>query len=267
MTEARGSAGSDGEAHARYAPGVPCWVSLMVHGLTAAQEFYGELFGWEFRPGPRRLGPSVRALLDGRDVAGLGRLPPDRRPPTAWTPYFASDDVDATADTVRSCGGTIGVGPLDAAEAGRLAIGSDPAGAVFGVRRAPARLGTDLTGGPGTPVWHELLTFESAHVAKFYETAFGHEREPSVAAGPDHVTLRAAGRPVAAVRGVGPAPLRERGPHWLTSFEVADVDEAVALLNGLGGRVLAPAHDTAHGRTATAADPEGARFALVQGPR
>jgi predicted enzyme related to lactoylglutathione lyase len=111
MTEARGSAGLNGTA---YAPGTPCWVSLMVHGMAATQEFYGELFGWEFQPGPQHLGSYVRAQLDGQEVAGIGQLPPDRHLPIAWTPYFASDDVDLTAETVRHCGGTVGVGPLDA---------------------------------------------------------------------------------------------------------------------------------------------------------
>ncbi|MFI9154188.1 VOC family protein [Streptomyces sp. NPDC053367] len=265
MTEAEGP---NGAAPARHAPGTPCWVSLMVHGLTATQEFYGELFGWEFRPGPQQLGHYVRAVLDGQEVAGIGQLPPDRHLPIAWTPYLASDDVDRTADTVRLCGGTIGVGPLDAAEAGRLAIGSDPAGAVFGIWQADAHLGTALTGVPGTPAWNELLTFESATVVKFYETVFGYEREPS---GPepgfDDVTLLLDGRPVADVHGVGNALPRDRGPHWLTYFEVADTDTALARLVDLGGRVLSPPDDTPHGRVATATDPEGARFALIQDPR
>ncbi|MFF8973790.1 VOC family protein [Streptomyces sp. NPDC014995] len=267
MTEARGSAGLNGEAHARYAPGTPCWVSLMVHGLTATQDFYGELFGWEFQPGPRQLGPYVRALLDGRDVAGLGQLPPDLHLPIAWTPYLASDNVDATAETVRLCGGTIGVGPLDAAEAGRLAIGSDPSGAVFGIWQATAHLGTDITGVPGTPAWNEVLTFESAHVAKFYETVFGYERESVASDDLDYVTLHVAGRPVAGVHGVGTTLPRDRGPHWMTYFEVADVDEALARVVALGGHVLKPARDSAHGRVATVTDPEGARFSLIQDPR
>lgn len=36
----------------RHTPGTPCWVSLMVHGLEATQDFYGALFGWEFSPVP-----------------------------------------------------------------------------------------------------------------------------------------------------------------------------------------------------------------------
>ncbi|MER5429032.1 VOC family protein [Streptomyces sp. NPDC002588] len=267
MTEARGSAGPGGTAHARYTPGTPCWVSLMVHGLTATQDFYSELFGWEFQPGPHQLGPYVRALLDGREVAGIGQLPPDRHLPVAWTPYLASDDVDASAETVRLCGGTIGVGPLDAAEAGRLAIGSDPSGAVFGIWQAAGHRGTNIAGVPGTPAWNELLTYETVSVGKFYETVFGYDEEAEVSAGFDYVTLHVDGRAVAGIHGVGTALPRDRGPHWVTYFEVADADAALALVTGLGGHVVRPARDSAHGRVATVADPEGARFALIQDPR
>ncbi len=264
MTEARGSAGPNGATHARHAPGTPCWVSLMVHGPAATQEFYGALFGWEFQPGPRQLGPYVRALLNGEEVAGIGQLPPDRHLPVAWTPYLASNDADLTAHTVRLCGGTVGVGPLDAAEAGRMAICSDPSGAVFGIWQTAAHRGTAVTGVPGTPAWNELLTFESVNVAKFYETVFGYEEEAEVSADPDCVTLCVDGRPVAGIRGVGTALRRDRGPHWMTYFEVADTDEALARVVELGGHALGPAQDSPYGRVATVSDPEGARFALIR---
>ncbi|MEU7425520.1 VOC family protein [Streptomyces sp. NPDC040750] len=262
MTEARESAGP----YARRAPGGPCWVSLMAHELAATEEFYAELFGWEFQPGPQQLGPYVRALLDGREVAGMGQLPPDRRLPIAWTPYLATEDVDGTADAVRLCGGTVAVGPIDAAEAGRLAIASDPAGAVFGIWQGAAHLGTAITGVPGTPAWNELLTVETESVAKFYATVFGYEEDPVVDAGFDYVTLRLDGRPVAGLYGVGNALPRDRGSHWQTYFEVADTDAALRLVVELGGRVLRPAHDSPHGRVATVADPEGAEFSVVQDP-
>ncbi|GAA3163430.1 VOC family protein [Streptomyces virens] len=265
MTDARGNARPNGEAPARHTPGAPCRVSLMVHGLDTAQDFYAALFGWEFRPGPRQLGPCVRALLDGREVAGIGVLAPDRQLPPAWTPSFASDDVDLSAEAVRSCGGTVGVGPLDAADAGRLAMASDPCGAVFGIRDTVALPPTAVPGRPGTPVWNELTTYEAAGAAKFYQAVFGYEDGPSVGTGPDRVTLYLDGRPAVGVHGAGSALPRDRGPHWTTYFTVADVDAAVDRVRRLGGRILEPARDGDRGRVATVTDPEGARFALVRG--
>ncbi|MEU5715955.1 VOC family protein [Streptomyces sp. NPDC020403] len=250
------------EAAARRVPGAPCWVSLIVHGLAATQEFYGRLFGWEFRPGPDELGPYVRALLGGKEVAGIGQLPPDRHLPIAWTTYLATDDADATTEAVRSCGGTVAVGPLDAGRAGRLAIVSDPGGAVFGVWQAAEHLGTALTGAPGTPVWNELVTRETSSVAKFYQVVFGYEAEAVVSADFDYQTLSLEGRPVAALHGVGHALPRDRGPHWMTYFEVADTDESAARVVELGGRVLQPPRNTSNGRLATVADPEGAVFTI-----
>lgn len=254
------------EAVTRRTPGAPCWVSLIVHGLTATQEFYSRLFGWEFRPGPEQLGPYVRALLCGKEVAGIGQLPPDRHLPIAWTTYLATEDADSTAETIRSCGGTVAVGPLDAGRAGRLLLASDPSGAVFGAWQAADHLGTALAGTPGTPVWNELVVRETASVAKFYQAVFGFETEAVAPAGSDYRTLHLQGRPVAALHGVGHALPRDRGPHWMTYFQVSDTDEAAARVAELGGRVLQPPREASSGRMATVADPEGAVFTLVRPP-
>ncbi|MFI6604974.1 VOC family protein [Streptomyces sp. NPDC050507] len=252
------------EAATRRAPGTPCWVSLIVHGLHTTQNFYAELFGWEFGPGPEQLGPYVRALIDGKEVAGIGQLPPDRHLPIAWTTYLATDDADLTAEAIRACGGTVGVGPLDAGEAGRMAIASDPAGAVFGIWQAAAHLGTTLAGSPGTPVWNELVTRETSTVAKFYQAVFGYETEAVVSADFDYQTLHLDGHPVASLHGVGHALPRDRGPHWMTYFEVDDTDEAAQRVVELGGHILQPPREGSGGRVATVADPEGAAFTIVR---
>ncbi|MCX4789905.1 MULTISPECIES: VOC family protein [unclassified Streptomyces] len=255
------------EAAARRMPGTPCWVSLLVHGLSTTQDFYARLFGWEFVPGPDQLGPYVRALIDGKVVAGIGQLPPDRHLPVAWTTYLATDDTDATAEVIRSCGGTVAVGPLDsgdAGEAGRLAIASDPSGAVFGIWQAAAHVGTAFAGTHGTPVWNELVTRETSMVCKFYQTVFGYEAEAIVSADFDYQTLRLHGRPVASLHGVGRALPRDRGPHWMTYFEVDDTDEATHRVVDFGGYILQPPREGANGRVATVADPEGAVFTIVR---
>ncbi|MCX4696548.1 VOC family protein [Streptomyces sp. NBC_01408] len=261
MTEASGAT--------RRTPGTPCWVSLMVHGLGTTEDFYADLFGWEYEPGPEQLGPYVRALLAGHEVAGIGEMPPDRHLPVAWTTYLATDDADATAEAIRSCGGTVAVGPLDAGIAGRVAICSDPLGAIFGIWQAETHLGTRLHGEPGTPVWNELITQDTSTVGKFYEHVFGHEAQTHGAASEefDYLTLRLEGRPVAAVRGVGRSLPHDRGPHWMAYFEVEDTDRAADRVTDLGGRVVDPPHEGPIGRQATVADPEGAVFTLVRSTR
>ncbi|GGU47915.1 hypothetical protein GCM10010211_10090 [Streptomyces albospinus] len=252
------------EAAARRMPGAPCWVSLLAHSLSATQEFYGALFGWEFRPGPQHFGPYARAFLDGLEVAGVGELAADRNLPVAWTTYLASDDADATAEQIRCCGGTVGVGPLDADDAGRMAIGSDPQGAIFGIWQGKSMPGTAVSGEPGTPVWNELVTQETESVVPFYEHVFGFEPEAVVSADFDYLTLHIKGKPVAGIHGVGNALPRDRGPHWMTYFAVSDTDAAARRVTALGGRVLRPARDSAHGRLATVADSEGAVFTITQ---
>ncbi|MEV6952878.1 VOC family protein [Streptomyces sp. NPDC051183] len=253
----------------RRTPGTPCWASLMVHSLGNTEEFYTDLFGWEYEPGPEQLGKYVRAMLYGQEVAGIGEMPPDRHLPVAWTTYIATDDADATAESIRSCGGTVAVGPLDAGIAGRVAICSDPLGAVFGLWQADTHLGTGMQGAPGTPVWHELVTQDTSTVGKFYEHVFGHEAlaHPTASADFDYLTLLLQGRPVAAVHGVGRSLPHDRGPHWMTYFEVEDTDAAAAKVVRLGGRVVQPPREGLSGRLATVADPEGAVFTLVRSRR
>ena len=263
MTEAR--CPDDGRAEgARCTPGTPCWVSLMAHELAATQEFYAALFGWTYEPGPQQLGPYVRAMLDGCEVAGIGQLPADRHLPIAWTPYLASDDAGEAAEMVRHCGGTVGVGPLDAGEAGRMAIASDPAGAVFGIWQASSHRGTAVAGVPGTPTWNELLTRETEEVAKFYQMLFGYTEKAATSPGLDYLTLRLDDLPVASVRGVGQELPGDRGAHWMTYFEAADVDASAERVVELGGHVISPAQDGRYGRIATVADPEGAVFTLIR---
>ncbi|MBT2382494.1 VOC family protein [Streptomyces sp. ISL-11] len=267
MTEVWGSPrSSTGEA--RPAPGTPCWTSLLAHDLESIKDFYSGLFGWSYySPGPRQLGPYVRATLDGRDVAGLGEVTPGRRLPTAWTTYLASDDADAAAEWIRCCGGTVGVGPLAAEDAGRLVLATDPEGAPFGVWQGQQLVGPQLTGVPGTPVWHELVTRRTATVVKFYQSLFGYEAKPAESADTDCLTLCLDGRPVAALRGIGAALPRALGPHWMTYFEVADTEAAAARVSGLGGRVLEPPREGPAGPVATVADPEGAVLTLLRTAR
>ncbi|WP_069466851.1 VOC family protein, partial [Actinacidiphila rubida] len=185
------------EVPSRRPSGTPCWASLMAHRVDRALEFYGALFDWEFVPGPRQLGSYVIALRDGRRVAGIGEGAAEPHRPVSWATMLASDDADAAAELARECGGTVGIGPLNADEAGRLAIAVDPSGAVFGIWQGDRLPGAEVDGEPGTVAWSELFTRDAGLVAKFYQTVFGMGAPVPEEGGVDRVVLTAGGRPVA----------------------------------------------------------------------
>ncbi|MBU7600337.1 VOC family protein [Streptomyces sp. P38-E01] len=250
------------EAPVQPSPGTPCWVSLMARDLGASKTFYGELLGWEFRPGPQRLGPYVRARLGELDVAGLGEISPDRRLPVTWLPYFATDDADVTCALIRECGGTVGVGPMDSEWGGRVAIAADPVGAAFGIWQTDGRPGVSPDGTPGTFVWNELLVRECVQVTTFYSAVFGYRIEPLGTPERELRTLLLNGRPVGSVRGTD-LP-EDGGASWVTYFAVPDVEAALRLLRKLGGTVVREVRDSAYGRFARVKDPEGGPFSLIE---
>jgi hypothetical protein len=53
--------------------------------------------------------------------------------------------------------------------------------------------------------------------------------------------------------------------HWITYWDVINVDESVAAALSLGGAVILALEDTPYGRLATLADDVGAQFRLRQG--
>lgn len=122
-------------------PGRPCWVELSTSDVPAAKTFYAALFGWRSETDPRpEAGGYTMARLGEDAVAALTpSYRPDQTP--AWTVSFATEDVDATVDAVRSVGGTLLVGPMDVFEQGRFAVVADPAGAVFSLWQARAFAG------------------------------------------------------------------------------------------------------------------------------
>ncbi|MTE21366.1 VOC family protein [Streptomyces sp. TRM43335] len=262
------------EAATRRAPGTPCWVSLLTGDPTTSRDFYRDLFGWEYQHEQGPTGPHFRAVLDGRDVACIRPMPKSRRCLPSWSPFLASDDADKTAETVRLCGGTVGVGPLGTEGTGRVAVASDPAGAPFGIWQDDTGGGAAADGGPGTVVWNELITYRTSAVEKFYRSVFDldveHPERDGERAGSeesDYLTVTARGRIVGGIRGVGSALPRDRGAHWLVYVEVEDTDTVARRATELGGEVLVPPGDSPYGRTARLADREGVPFAVISTER
>ena len=94
--------------------GTPCWVDISVPDVAAGSAFYAAVLGWDVVDTGEEFGHYRIAQVDGRAAAGLGPMMQEGTP-TAWTLYFASDDVDGTAELVAKHGGTLLFSPMEIA--------------------------------------------------------------------------------------------------------------------------------------------------------
>jgi predicted enzyme related to lactoylglutathione lyase len=114
------------------APGSMWWAELLTRDVQGAKTFYAALLGWKpvdtLKYGIRY---SVFKLGD-TPVGGLLPIGADWGPVSAyWQILFAVEECDATVERARTAGGALVYGPNDIPNAGRAAILSDPAGAIF----------------------------------------------------------------------------------------------------------------------------------------
>lgn len=248
-----------------YPAGTPCWGDLGTVDTDAAIAFYGGLFGWSGEVGPPEAGGYGMFRLRGHDVAGFMAVQGEQ--PPAWSTYIASADVDATAEAILAAGGALVVEPTDVLDAGRMAFGADPTGAAFGVWQPGAHRGFGLTGEPGTFTWSELSTADVDAAQAFYTAVFGWEPvEPGEgdSGAPFAYRVQRLGQNmVAGVLQMDPS-WGDMPAHWMTTFAVADADEAAERVEELGGTVCVEPFDTPYGRTAVIDDPGGATFSVIQ---
>ncbi len=246
----------------RWPHGVPCWADLMVPDIPAASRFYESVLGWTVPEPDEEWGGYVVAHVDGAACAGIGPEQPGAR--TAWTLYLASDDADATVAQVEAAGGTVVAPPMDVGPLGRMALATDPAGAMFGLWQAGTMIGSSLVNAPGGLTWEDLRSTAPGSAQAFYGEVFGYDLGDVPMAPEDYKTfaLRGEQAPLGGMGGLMGLP--EGTPsHWLVYFAVADTDAAVTAVEAGGGSVLAPAFDSPFGRMACVRDPYGAVFMVM----
>jgi uncharacterized protein len=240
--------------------GVPCWVDLASTDVEAAKQLYAAVLGWEFEDQGSEYGGYVMCRVDGGDAAGIG--PVQEGAPPAWTLYFASDDADATAQTVTKAGGRILAEPFDVGTLGRMLIAADPGGAAFGVWQAFDHLGASHVNEPGGLNWEDLSVPDPDAARAFYGEVFGLVYEELDGGPPGYQLFKRPDEPWP-LGGMG-GLATDAYPSWLPYFCVYDTDAAVAAAKDNGGSVLQEAQDSEFGRQAVLADADGAVFSVIQ---
>jgi uncharacterized protein len=265
-----------------YLPGVPCWVDTGHPEPDAAVEFYRGLFGWDLQDNmpPGSDGRYYIARLHGGEVAGIGSQMSDTPTPAAWTTHIAVADADEAAARIQAAGGTVVAGPFDVFDAGRMAVATDPEGAVFSVWQGNRMAGAAVVNEPGSVNFNVLATRDAAAAESFYGSVFGWNRldigggmwalpgygddleratpglrkmHADAGAPPGFIDVVAALEPISDDQPDMPA-------HWGVTFGVDDADAVAAKAVELGGTVVVPPRDVPWSRQTVIDDPQGARF-------
>ncbi|MFJ4930262.1 VOC family protein [Streptomyces sp. NPDC088736] len=252
-----------------YKPGTPCWIDLMVPDQQAALDFYRELFGWQGEIGPAEHGGYALCTLKGKPVAGImkaanpdGSLP-DPLPPTVWTTYLSTDNIETALKSVTDAGGTVMTGPMDVMNLGQMAVIADATNAVVGLWQPGAFDGAGIVNEHGALTWNELATADTAAACAFYSSVLPLTTARSEMPGAENYTqFKVDGRAVAGIMDLSELPPNVT-PHWQTYFHVDSVDDIQAAAVRAGGSVLRPATEMPAGRTAVLADPQGGAFTVI----
>lgn len=114
-------------------PNALVWNELNTRDTGAAKAFYSAVFGWGFEDMEVENVGVYTSLKVGEDTVGgmldiAGRVPDEV--PANWLAYFSVEDADAAVEKLKELGGSVNMEPFDIV-AGRIAVVSDPFGAVF----------------------------------------------------------------------------------------------------------------------------------------
>jgi predicted enzyme related to lactoylglutathione lyase len=267
-----------------YIPGVPCWVDTSQPDPDAAVSFYGDLFGWEFEDvmPPGSDAKYFIARIRGRDVAAVGSIPQEAPPQAMWNTYIWVESADETASKVRAAGGNLMMEPFDVMEAGRMAVFTDPEGAMFCVWQANQQKGAEVVNEHGSLNFNTLNSRDVDGAKSFYGSVFGWETLElpggfemwTLPGYGDHLErdnpgLRESMGEMGAPKGfedvvASIVPIAEEQadtpPHWGVTFAVDDADAVADTATELGGKVLVPPMDAPWVRMTVIADPQGATF-------
>ncbi|RKH08084.1 VOC family protein [Corallococcus praedator] len=248
----------------KHEAGTVCWVDLMAWDLEKAKTFYGGLFGWTFETGGQETNYYTMARSQGREVAALMQRAKDAPFPPVWNLYFSVESVDRSLARVKELGGRELLAPMDVMDAGRMAFCQDSTGVPFGLWQPNQFQGAGVVNEPGSMAWNEVKTRDGAKALDFYKGLFGFTAEKMQTEEMDYWVMKKNGKEVGGLMKMTARDPADLPPHCVTTFSVANTDEAAATVTRLGGKVLVAPFDSPYGRISIVADPGGASFGIIK---
>jgi predicted enzyme related to lactoylglutathione lyase len=243
--------------------GLPCWADLTTPDMDAAKRFYKAVVGWDFMDTGEEFGGYSIAQVKGAAAAGVGPLQSPEMP-SAWTLYFATDDIEKTEAQVAEAGGMVILPAGDVGGLGKMFIAADPTGAVFGVWQAGTHIGAGIVNEAGGLMWEDLRSPDPDAARTFYNTLFGYTYDPIPEAGDAYKTFTLPGEETPA-GGMGDMMGMEGAPaHWLVYFGVNNAADAADACEANGGTIIERDIDTPYGTMVIMSDPAGAFLTVIE---
>jgi predicted enzyme related to lactoylglutathione lyase len=238
------------------------WIDLSTNDIRGAIAFYEELLGWEVGSAETPMGEYFVGSIDEREIAGMMQQAPDLDSPPVWTTFVYVEDIDDTVAKVESAGGRVLEPPFDIPGDARVSVVADPTGGMFALITGPRPSGPYFSGHPGFVCWVELLTRDTAAAEGFYASVLGWKTVTDPATG--YSTFELDGEQIAGMLTM-PAEVPAEAPaHWGVYFSVADCSAAERTAAELGGQVLRPTTEIEIGKFAVLADPQNAKFSVME---
>ncbi|CCD07939.1 VOC family protein [Legionella pneumophila serogroup 1] len=108
-----------------------CWNELATSDVKKAKDFYGKVFGWQFREIESKEMTYTIIQCNDKEMAGIWQIPKDQQShiPPHWMAYIYVQDVSEALKKAKQHGAQEVKGITQAGEMGRFAIIVDPTGA------------------------------------------------------------------------------------------------------------------------------------------
>jgi predicted enzyme related to lactoylglutathione lyase len=110
------------------------WNELATREVDKAVAYYTDICGWEFEAVDMGMGLYHVGNLNGVPTAGIfdmSDMPGMEELPAHWMAYLAVTDLDASLASTKAHGGAVVRDPFEVPGVGRMAVVSDPGGAVL----------------------------------------------------------------------------------------------------------------------------------------
>lgn len=241
------------------------WFELLVPSAEAANDFYRNLFGWNFEQMEGQEGCSLVSDQSGTNpFASLIQAESDGNCLPSWYVYCSVDDIDATCEKIKSAGGAIHEEPFAIEGVGRIALAADPDGAKFFVHAGDGV--TSSTGNDAPFMWFEVITNDVDSTKEFYSKVFGwHIFSMDMGDTGEYDMFQHNNETFAGIS--SRSMMGEHAPpsQWIVYAASNDVDKDAEKVKHLGGQVFVDPFDVPTvGRMSLVKDAGGAIFWLFK---